>query len=258
MDEEKKDQVEETAEAAAGKTVADVEAAAGEAEAEPAKPAKRKMSKQKRTGIMVAVVAAVAIAAAGMWVWHEQPSFCNAFCHTPMDGYLTTFNEELGTEGVDKWGNKVSDTSSMLATVHASHEGTNCISCHVPTIGEQVSEGIKWLTGNYEVVQSKDLHFTPTEKSLSDLTAARGIDGEQFCLNSSCHNMTREELAEKTSSMTRNPHVEQHGEVQCSECHKAHRASTNYCSKCHADAEIPEGWVSYTEYEAAGPVEYSE
>lgn len=235
----------------------EVEAAAADS-AEPAKKKrKRRLSKQQRVAIICAVCVVVVIAGIGGWIWHEQPSFCNAFCHTPMDGYLTTFEEEPDTEGVDKWGNTVSNTSSMLATVHAQHADTNCISCHVPTISEQVSEGIKWLTGNYEVVQTKDEHFTPTEKQLSDLTAARGVASEEFCLNSSCHNMTREDLIEKTSDMARNPHVEEHGEVQCSECHKAHRASTNYCSKCHEDAEIPDGWVTYTEYEAASPVELS-
>ncbi len=36
----------------------------------------------------------------------------------------------------------------------------------------------------------------------------------------------------------------QHGENQCSDCHKAHRASVNACSQCHNDAPIPEGWIS--------------
>ncbi|MDU1389817.1 MAG: salivary glue protein Sgs-3, partial [Eggerthella sp.] len=38
--------------------------------------------------IVVGVVVVVLIAAgAGFWVWHEQPSFCAAICHTPMDEY---------------------------------------------------------------------------------------------------------------------------------------------------------------------------
>ena len=45
----------------------------------------------------------------GFWVWHEQPSFCAAICHTPMDEYLETYEQEPGTTGVDKWGNEVRD-----------------------------------------------------------------------------------------------------------------------------------------------------
>ena len=59
--------------------------------------------------IVVGVVVVVLIAAgAGFWVWHEQPSFCAAICHTPMDEYLETYEQEPGTTGVDKWGNEVS------------------------------------------------------------------------------------------------------------------------------------------------------
>ena len=43
-----------------------------------------------------AVVVAVAIiAGAGLWVWHEQPSFCAAICHVPMDPYLETYDEQF-------------------------------------------------------------------------------------------------------------------------------------------------------------------
>ncbi len=45
---------------------------------------------------------------------------------------------------------------------------------------------------------------------------------ESFCLNESCHNMTRDELTESTSDMAFNPHVQQHGDIDCGECHKAH------------------------------------
>ena len=65
------------------------------------------------------VVAVVLIAAgAGFWVWHEQPSFCNAICHTPMDQYNATYDQEPNTAGVDKWGNEVKNTSSMLCVSH--------------------------------------------------------------------------------------------------------------------------------------------
>ena len=77
--------------------------------------------KGKKWPIVVGVVVVVLIAAgAGFWVWHEQPSFCAAICHTPMDEYLETYEQEPGTTGVDKWGNEVSNTNAMLAVSHLS------------------------------------------------------------------------------------------------------------------------------------------
>ena len=206
-------------------------------------PAKKKG--KKKWPIVVGVVVVVLIAAgAGFWVWHEQPSFCNAICHTPMDPYNATYDQELGTTGIDKWGNEVSNTSAMLSVTHKASKDqggadATCMSCHVPTLSEQIGEGIGWVTGNYT--------YPLEEKSLEDLVEARGIASDEFCLNEACHNMTREDLADATSDMKRNPHIGQHGKVECSECHKAHRASVMYCSSCHSDAEVPEGWLTVAE-----------
>lgn len=209
--------------------------------------------KRKKPLVVAAVVAVVlVIAGAGFWVWHEQPSFCGAICHVSMDSYLPTYESNPGSEGVDKWGNAVSDSSAMLAPVHRV-QGIGCTGCHVPVIGEQISEGLEWVTGNYTVVSTGDGSYALEERGLDELVAARGVASEQFCLRSGCHVtvngdvMTRDDLIAATSDRTRNPHVQQHGEVACSECHKAHRASTVYCSKCHSDTEIPEGWLDYSE-----------
>ncbi|WP_251178439.1 cytochrome c3 family protein [Adlercreutzia agrestimuris] len=203
---------------------------------------------KKKWPIVVGIVVVVLIAAgAGFWVWHEQPSFCNAICHTPMDPYNQTYDQADNTAGVDKWGNEVSNTHSMLAVTHkASVEdggaGATCMSCHVPQLSEQISEGMNWVTGNY---------VNPLEeRSLEDLVEARGIPADEFCLNAACHSngeggaMTRDDLIALTADMERNPHVAQHGANECSDCHKAHRASVNECSQCHNDADIPEGWIS--------------
>ena len=239
---------------AAGVDAACAADAAGTAGATPS----LKRGRRKVTAVVATVAVVLVAAGAGFMVWHDSPSFCNAICHTPMDGYLTTYESTPGEAATDKWGNQVADASSMLAPVHAQEDIT-CVGCHVPQMSEQVTEGFGWLTGSYSVVQTVDERFVPEEKSLSDLTAARGIASEAFCLNSGCHvnddgsTMTRDDLVEKTSYMKRNPHVQEHGEVACSECHKAHRASTVYCSKCHSDATIPDGWISYKEAEALEP-----
>lgn len=192
--------------------------------------------KAKRWPIVLGTVALVGVVAGmGFWVWHEQPGFCGAICHTPMDPYVETYQQELGQAGVDKWGNQVDDVSGMMAATHRA-DGLTCLSCHVPTIAEQVVEGVNWATGAYGVPLQ--------EATLADLTEARGLDEDEFCLNDSCHNLTREDLAYVTADQVRNPHLPYHGDISCGQCHKAHRASVNYCSQCHDDAETPAGWLT--------------
>lgn len=236
-------------------TKAEAAAEAAVVEDSPTKEAAPKKGK-KKLPIILGVVAVVVIAAgAGFWVWHEQPSFCNAICHTPMDPYLPTYEAEVGAATTDKWGNEVANSSGMLACVHRDwgekmNDEITCLSCHVPTLSEQINEGIEWVSGNYEVVDNSAFGVVVTEKSLEDLVAARGLTPDEFCLNEGCHNLTREQLATATDDMKYNPHSGQHGEVACSECHKAHRASVVQCSQCHGEAEIPEGWLSAADAKA--------
>ena len=227
------------------KVKATEEAAAG-ADAKAAGAAPKR--KGKRWPVVVGVVAVILVAAgSGFWVWHEQPSFCNAICHTSMDPYNETYDQADGVTGVDKWGNEVSNTHAMLAVSHktAVADGgadATCMSCHVPQLSEQVSEGIAWLTGDY--------YAELDERSLDDLTEARAIPNDEFCMNEACHVnedgtvMTRDDLIALTADYERNPHVAEHQEYDCDTCHKAHRASVVECSRCHTDTEIPEGWLS--------------
>lgn len=221
------------------------EKTAAEEKTSPKKKFKWSMKMSVGLGVIVAVLV---VAGAGFWVWHEQPSFCNAICHSPMDAYLPTYESELNEPGIDKWGNEVENTDAMLAPVHRVENETTCLGCHVPVLGEQISEAVNWVTGNYEVVTTQTGMQVIPECSLADLTEARGIEPDQFCLNDSCHNMTREDLAEATEDLgIRNPHAGPHGSYSCSDCHKAHRASVNRCSECHNDVPIPEGWLTYSE-----------
>lgn len=199
--------------------------------------------KRRRTAVAVGIVAAVAIVAgAGLLVWHEQPSFCSAICHTPMSPYVDMYNAESGEPVQDKWGNEVADPSAMMSVSHAQ-EGFDCLDCHEPTLSEQVAEGMSWVAGDYE--------FPLVERNTTDLVEAAGKTPDEFCLNEACHNMTREDLYAATEDMgLYNPHWAHHEELDCGTCHKAHRASVMYCTQCHASAEVPEGWVSADESNA--------
>ncbi|MCL1799649.1 MAG: cytochrome c3 family protein [Eggerthellaceae bacterium] len=195
--------------------------------------------------VVLGVLALAFIAAgAGFWIWHEQPSFCSAICHTPMDPYGRTYEFSSGAPGEDKWGNEVPDAGAMMVVTH-KEAGEDCMACHVPSLGEQITEGLTWITGNYE--------YPLNERNLKNLVEARGIPADEFCLNDRCHHVTadgaalqtRDDLFAMTDEYTRNPHKPQHGENECGLCHKAHRASVNYCSQCHGDAPIPDGWLTH-------------
>lgn len=196
-------------------------------------------SRKKLITCGVVIVVVFLVAGVSFWKWHETPSFCGAICHSPMDPYLPTYYSEPGDQGVDKWGNTVSDSSSMLSATHREYADMGCMSCHVPSIQEQVTEGLEWVVGNY--------YYPLNERDLSRLVYYRGVGETEFCMNSSCHNMTKDDLTEATSESTRNPHSWHHSEYDCSDCHKAHRASVMICSQCHDDYTLPDGWITYQE-----------
>lgn len=216
-------------------------------------PPKTVGSKKRKKHIAASATALIVIAAAcaGFFVWHEQPSFCNAVCHSPMDPYVESFSQDIGTAGTDAAGMPVDDTAGMLSIVH-KEKGMNCLSCHVPTLSEQISEASLWIAGGFAVEEPLE------QRTTTDMALQHGKRGDSFCLNESCHNVSREQLAllPKVSSMSYNPHKGQHTEMSgttiepdCSDCHKSHEASVMYCTKCHIDAETPPGWVSWQEYE---------
>ena len=229
---------------------------AAEAQA-PANPGDAPAPKRKRSkrfyATLGAIVLVVVVAGAGFWVWHEQPSFCNAICHTPMDPYVATYEQQPGTQGVDKWGNKVENTSAMLAVSHKVSKADGgadaiCLSCHEPTISQQLAEVEGWSTGNMPLFHNEAYGLVLGERGTPELTAWLGTAPDSFCLNEKCHNISRTDLVKLTADMgTYNPHREMHGQRDCSDCHKAHRASANACTQCHDEAPVPDGWLTYDE-----------
>ena len=223
-----------------------------EAGAETPAP-KKKKNKLVIIGVVVGVVVVLGV---GLWVWHEQPSFCNAICHSPMDAYGATYLEG----NVDKYGNELDETQAkaMMAFAHKTNDANaTCMSCHTPVLSQQIDEAMKWVSGNYEVVgENSKGQVLLAEHSLDDMVVPMGLEsGDQFCLKAGCHVnddgsvMTRDDLLAKTADLHEkfNPHKAQHGEIACGECHKGHSQSVNYCSQCHAEAPVPEGWLTYSE-----------
>jgi hypothetical protein len=172
------------------------------------KPVRRRKKWPLVTAIIVAVFAVTIV---GGFVWHNQPSFCSAICHNPMDTYVNTYysgNESLGV------------------TVHANADKA-CLDCHEPTVSQQLDEAMTWMSGKFKV--SKDGYLASS--MTYDLS---------FCMNESCHDMDRVALAETSKSWTWDVHSQTtpHGETPCAACHSMHKENQLYCATggCHAEA----------------------
>ena len=188
--------------------------AAEEAQNAPEAPTTAPKAKKPRRKLAIgAGIAAVLVAVAGigLFQWHEQPSFCNAVCHSPMDSYVKGY---------------YSQDQALLATAHSEADQT-CLNCHEPSIDEQVTELGKWVTGDFK-----------------DPLPMQKIGTEEFCARSGCHNM--DELAAATDNYQgsgRNPHDSHYGDqLDCNSCHHVHRESTLYCGGCHTDMPVPDDW----------------
>ena len=193
--------------------------------------------KSKKPLIAGIVVAVVVLAGIGFWTWH-----------TPMSTYVATYEAQPNAQATDKWGNDVTNSNAMLVVTH-KEAGVECLSCHVPSINQQIGEVTETITGDY--------YYPLSEVSISALQENSGqnaSDEAAFCLKSGCHVdasgteiSTREDLMKATADKAFNPHSNHHGEANCSDCHKSHRASVMQCTQCHNDAaaSMPEGWVDY-------------
>jgi cytochrome c nitrite reductase small subunit len=162
----------------------------------------------------VVAIAAIAVGAGALWNYHQNPEFC-AICHI-MQPY------------VDSW-----QGSDFMVRQHAEAD-IACLDCHEPTIGQQVQEVFKYVTGKYE---------TP-------LTGPEFP--KEFCLG--CHEHgSYEELAERTKDYVyddqnlnpHNPHPDLQderveAEFDCWHCHSAHHTSRgmDYCWGCHHDGDF--------------------
>ena len=185
-------------------------------------PAPAPKRSRRRTWTAVGIVAAViVVASAGFWVWHEQPSFCNAICHSPMDYYVETYDAGGPHLGI---------------TAHAA-DGVTCLKCHEAELTTQVSEAMAWASDNYPMTEDGTM-----------LATGKQFASEEFCARPECHG--GKSFDEITAGLwgfagndeKYNPHAShQDMALECGDCHKAHENQVLVCNECH-DLTLPEGW----------------
>ena len=161
------------------------------------------------------------VAGAGFWVWHEQPSFCNAICHSPMDYYVETYD---------------SGDPQLGVTVHAK-AGESCLDCHTAELTTQISEAMAWVSDNYPMTEDGTM-----------LATGKQFASEEFCARPECHG--GKSFDEITAGLwgfagndeKYNPHANhEDAALECGDCHKAHENQVLVCNECH-DLTLPEGW----------------
>lgn len=150
--------------------------------------------------VLLILLGATAIAAEKA---SETPASC-AICHNMQSHY-------------DSW-----HSGSLSAKKHAD-AGVTCHDCHPPKMSQQIEEGIKYITGDYDEPMKK----REFPKAL--------------CLQ--CH--TLETAKGKTDFPEGNPHDSHEGEQECFKCHSMHQQSKTTCSECHSFPwikELPDNW----------------
>ena len=147
--------------------------------------------------ILLCVFVVGTFAVVGAANWHDQPSFCSAFCHDTMGKYVDGYEDGNG-----------------LARIHKEANVT-CLDCHEATLGQQAAETVAQVTGDYRVPLR--------QRSF----------GDEMCLK--CH-ISIEHLQAKTDMLEKDPHggnITGHQSFTCNNCHKSHAAQVNQCSRCH-------------------------
>lgn len=179
-------------------------------ESKPEVPKDKRRKKRLLITLGVVIVIIATAGTAGI-IWHNQPGFCSTICHSTMSPYYEGY---------------VSADKSLLVTAHAEAD-TVCLDCHDASLGEQVSEIIVQVSGNYEA----PLSF-------------RQIGTREMCLD--CHD-SYDALADSTSDFDpkRNPHSSHEGMLECYDCHRVHQQSVLQCSECHGDMNVPDGWLTH-------------
>lgn len=185
--------------------------------------------KSHRKGLVIAaiIIGVVVALTIGFSIWHEQPSFCSAICHTPMGAYVDSY---------------YSNDPGELSAVHEK-AGVTCLDCHEARFSQQATEGMKWISGSYK---------TNPDGLLANMDK-KTVGTREMCLR--CHGSQWDTIVDSTSSWagtqtvynpsgTYNPHNNHRGDENCGDCHKAHQSSNLYCVECH-NLTVPNGWNGF-------------
>ena len=212
------------------------------ADEEPAE--EKKKGKGLKVLLIIVIILVVLVGGGGIAysTLHDTPGFCNFLCHVPMDPYVASYNENISKNPLQL---DYADTNKLSVTVHKeSDQEITCLGCHEPTMSEQIAEGLKWVTGDYDVpLQMRLIYKQPAE-------GTNDKNGMDFCLREGCHEgiTTIEELKVANADLARNPHDNHNGNQNCYICHKTHELSVMPCTQCHLDATVPDGWLTYNEW----------
>lgn len=106
-------------------------------------------------------------------------------------------------------------SGNTLDNVHKT-ANVQCKDCHNYPVVAEISSGINFLIGNYEV-------------DSSGMIIKRAYKDE-MCLK--CH-ISNEYIADATDFLFRNPHNSHWGILPCNSCHISHGDQIDYCSSCH-------------------------
>ena len=109
--------------------------------------------------------------------------------------------------------------------------------------------------GDYELAMTADKEFHNFIVQAANNTYLMNLMDKLYAQNERIRVVSTRmprRLEQATADMPFNPHTRQHGDIDCGTCHKAHRASTLYCTQCHAEAAdgLPAGWVTYQDSQA--------
>lgn len=163
------------------------------------------------TAVLVAATASAVFATQWVKQHIQEPEYCGS-CHV-----MAPYNES--------W-----KSSALTAHTHAQL-GLTCQECHVRSVQDGLREIVSNATHGFEV-PLKDNH-----------------PRAETCLR--CHG-SYEILAARTQNLIgpdgfalgRNPHDSHWGELDCGICHKMHKPSVDFCSRCHGLPVTGPAWES--------------
>lgn len=165
----------------------------------------RKKLLSRKTILIIIVIAVLIVAGTGVGLLKasEKPDFC-AKCHN-MEPYYASWND-----------------SNLLANGH-EQAGVTCHDCHQESLFAKMNEGLKYITGDYQIPMEK--HNFGTKEMCFQCHSSAGTGSPK--------GDTFDTATSKTAFEEGNPHANHNGVLDCNECHNMHRQSEVMCVECH-------------------------